>query len=617
EDVKGLWDQYRQKEINDELLMLFGWGDGGGGPTKEMLESARVLRDLPGFPRVRQGPAESFFARLEERLEGRDVPAWDGELYLEYHRGTYTSQAQVKRANRRAEVTYHDAEALSAMVCLLTGEHDYPAAELREGWEAILLNQFHDILPGSSIRAVYDDCADDYCRILGLGEAAIERAQGAIAARVAAAGPGAVVFNGLSWARDGLVALSWWEGLEGKTLRGPDGEPAPAQVVDEGGEKRLLVQVPGVPALGYRVYPLCDAAAGQGTGLTVSTTLLENEYYRAALDERGQITSLVDKRCAREVVPPGKRANVFQAFEDRPMDFDAWDIDIYYREKMVEVTDLVEAAVEEAGPVRGTLRLTWRFYDSTIVQRVTLYAGSRRIDFRTEVDWQERQVLLKVAFPADVRATKAAYDIQFGAIERPTHSNTSWDRARFEVVGHKWADLSEGDYGVALLNDCKYGHDVDAGVLRLSLIKSAVDPDPEADRGQHAFTYSLLPHAGGWRTGGVVEEGYALNNPLRAVVVAGAQASDLPAAYSHARVDAGHVIVETIKQAEDGDGWIVRAYESRQYRNPAVRLTMGRAVRRAVECNLVEEGDAAVDWRGDSLTFPIAPFEIKTFRVWF
>jgi len=351
----------------------------------------------------------------------------------------------------------------------------------------------------------------------------------------------------------------------------------------------------------------------------VTPALLENAFWRIELNERGQIASLWDRRRRRQVLAAGARGNVLQAFEDRPMDFDAWDIDIYYLEKMVEVDDLVEAVVEEAGPVRGTLRLTWRFYDSTITQRLSIYAHSPRIDFRTEIDWQERQVLLKVAFPVNVRATKATYDIQFGNLERPAHWNTDWDYARFEVVGHKWVDLSEGNYGVALLNDCKYGHDVRDGVLRLTLLKSAIDPDPEADRGKHVFTYSLLPHAGGWREGGVEAEAYALNNPLRAGLLPRAQAGDLPPAFSLARLgqDDDHVVLETIKQAEDGDGWIVRLYESRRCRSANVRLTFGRPLRRAVECNLVEEGEEPVAFEGQTLTFAIAPYEIKTFRVWF
>lgn len=534
--VKGSWDNYQQKEINDELLLAFGWGDGGGGPTKEMLEAARAMENLPGLPRVELGTAESYFARLEKRLEGKNVPVWDGELYLEYHRGTYTSQGHNKRANRKAEVLYHNAEWLSAVRSLLTGDH--PSAELREGWELILLNQFHDILPGSSIHEVYEDSRKDYERIRGIGEKALNDAQEAIVRYVAGMGAGdqgsregVVVFNPISWERSDLVELLWPERWQGRVFVDEDGQVMPLQIVERDGVKTALLEARGVPLLGYKVFFLAerDGKSQRGAGedvaeaaakdaaqddIIVTPEHLENRFYRIRLNRRGQVVSLYDKRSGREVLARGARANVFQVFEDKPLAFDAWDIDIYYQEKMREIEDLVDAKVEEAGRLRGTLSLKWRFFDSTIAQRIVLYGHSPRIDFQTVIDWHERQTLLKVAFPVNVRATKVTYDIQFGNIERPRHWNTSWDLARFEFVGHKWVDLSEGNYGVALLNDCKYGHDVKDNVLRLTLVKSAVSPDPEADKGEHVFTYSLLPHEGGWREGDVAREAYALNSPL-------------------------------------------------------------------------------------------------------
>ena len=248
---------------------------------------------------------------------------------------------------------------------------------------------------------------------------------------------------------------------------------------------------------------------------------------------------------------------------------------------------------------------------------LSLYAHSPRLDFRTEVDWHARQTLLKVAFPVDVRATRATYEIQFGSVERPTHWNTSWDWARFEAIGHKWVDLSEGNYGVALLNDCKYGHDIKDNVLRLTLLRSAIDPDPLADEGHHTFTYSLLPHAGDWRTAGVVREAYALNQPLVAVPVPAQPQGTLAPTFSLAAVDADHVVIETVKEAEAGEALVIRVYESHQVRSTGVRLSFARPIRNAVECNLVEEDERPVSFSGAGLTFPIRPFEIKTFKVWF
>ncbi|MBI4786269.1 MAG: alpha-mannosidase [Chloroflexi bacterium] len=620
-EVKGIWDVYQDRELNDELLLIYGWGDGGGGPTQEMLERARAMRNLPGLPRVELDTAENYFARLEKRLAEKSLPVWDGELYLEYHRGTYTSQARSKRANRQSEILFHDAEWLSALADVLTGQATYPQRELNRAWELILVNQFHDILPGSSIRQVYEDGQNDYAAIKQVGDMAIDAAARALVAQIAAPESGIVVFNSLSWERSDLIELPWAEEL------------AAGQTIKNQGEKRVLLLAENVPALGHCVIArsaLCDEAISNSQakdcialsglamtdGMTITANQLESRLYSIALDDRGQIVSLFDKTNQRDVLAPGARGNVLQAFEDKPMNFDAWDIDIYYPEKMTEVGELVDARVEEAGPLRGALRLQWRFHNSLITQRITLYRHSPRIDFRSEVDWHEHQVLLKVAFPVHVRATRATYDIQFGNVERPTHWNTSWDWARFEVVAHKWADLSEGNYGVALLNDCKYGYDCKNNVLRLTLLKSGIEPDANADQGPHAFTYSLLPHAGGWREANVAREAYALNYPLRALALPPNPHGALPARYGFAALDSDNVMVETVKKAEDGDAWIVRVYEYKQFRSRAVNLTFGQPIRRAVECNLLEEDDRPAAYQENRLTFGIDPYEIKTFKVW-
>ncbi len=616
-DVKGLWDNYRQKELNTELLLPFGWGDGGGGPTREMLENARALKNLPGLPRVEQGSAEAFFARLETRLQGQELPIWDGELYLEYHRGVYTSQAAVKRANRQAETLYHHAEWLACLAGQLTGM-EYPQTTLQNGWEKLLLNQFHDILPGSSIREVYEDSRRDHEAIREIGTAVLNAARDALTAKLPAAGPALALFNGLGWERGGLIALPWTPTLTGLTVPDAAGNPTPVQEITEEGKSHLLFSLSGIPALGYRVVSLVPAPSSPPPSpLTVAPGRIETPFYQIALNAAGQIVALIDKRDKRQLLAPGSRGNVFQTFNDRPMDFDAWDIDIYYQEKMEEIDTLVESVVEENGPLRGVLCQRWQFYNSTITQRLTVYADSPRVDFQTEVDWHEQQILLKVAFPVDVRATRATYEIQFGALERPTHRNTSWDHARFESVGHRWIDLSEGNNGVALLNDCKYGHDVHDNVMRLTLIKSAIEPDPTADQGIHRFTYSLLPHRGDWRTADVIPQAADLNNPLLCKLIESAQPGRLPAQFSFARVDAEHVVIETLKKAEADNAWVVRVYDARQYRNPAVHLTFGHPILYAVECNLVEEGAAVVEYHHDTLTFPIAPYEIKTFKVWF
>jgi alpha-mannosidase len=616
-DVKGIWNNYRQKAINDELLLPFGWGDGGGGPTTQMIEGGRVLRSLPGFPRVELGQAEPFFQRLEQRLRNEDVPVWDGELYLEFHRGTYTSQANNKRANRKAEVLYHDAEWLSTLRDVLLHQQAYPLQALRDGWELLLLNQFHDILPGSSIPQVYEDSQAQYKEIEQIGNDVVDQAQRAVLRNIATEQPSVVVFNSLAWQRNGLVECAAAE-LAQHSIPNQHGATTAMQAIEQEGERRWLLRVHDVPALGYRAYPLAEQEVNQAMeSLVVQPDLLENQFYRIALNEHGQLLSIWDKRHGREAFAPKQPGNVFQVFQDKPLAFDAWDIDIYYNEKAYPITELIEAVVEETGPLRGVLRLRWQFRGSTITQRATIYAHSPRIDFRTEVDWHEHQVLLKVAFPIAVRTSKATYDIQWGNIERPTHWNTSWDWARFESVAHKWVDLSEGNYGVALLNDCKYGHDIHNNIMRLTLLKAPVRPDGQADQGCHQFTYSLLPHGGDWREGCVAQHAYELNYPLRAAVIPVQPGGDLPDHFAFAACDAEHVIIETVKRAEDDDAWIVRAYEGKQHRNNHVAICFGAPIARAAECNLLEEVTGDMEVQDQQLRFAIAPYEIKTWKVWF
>ncbi|MEH7095778.1 alpha-mannosidase [Neobacillus vireti] len=614
--VKGIWDAYQQKEVNDELLLAFGWGDGGGGPTKDMIESARAMKNLPGLPRVQMDKSEAYFERVRERVKDKALPVWDGELYLEYHRGTYTSQAALKRANRQVEITYHNAEWLSTLSDYFTGEQNYPHEILNEGWEMLLLNQFHDILPGSSIRQVNEDARDDYRKVKRIAESVLNEAKSSIEQNIKTEHDSIVVHNSLSYERDGLIELPVSAALtESTTIVDEEGNKLPSQLIQDGHHKKVLIQAKNIPALGYKTFKLSNRSL-ENRGLVIKKDYLENDYYQIRLNDRGQIISLFDKRLEREVIAQGARGNVLQTFEDKPMNFDAWDIDLYYQEKMREIDQLAEVNIHEVGPVRGSLKLTWKFYDSTITQYLTIYKHSPRIDFRTQVDWNEKQTLVKVAFPVNVRSTKATYDIQFGNIERPTHWNTSWDHARFEVVGHKWVDLSEGNFGVSLLNDCKYGHDIKDNVIRLTLLKSSVSPDETADRGIHEFTYSLVPHKGDWREGNIVKEAYHLNVPLMAAELSANPKGNLPPAYQFAEIDRDHVLLETVKKAEDNDSIVFRFYEYKQFSNKT-NISFAKPIKKAVECNLIEEEVNPADYQDKTLSFAISPYEIKTFKVWF
>ncbi len=346
---------------------------------------------------------------------------------------------------------------------------------------------------------------------------------------------------------------------------------------------------------------------------------------RVTLDEAGEIASLVHKiapededgeAVEREVIAQGQTGNALVLFEDKPLRYDAWDIDIYYQSKpypLREIGTVESIRVVENGPVRAGIEITRRFLHSALTQRVSLYAHSPRVEFETEVDWQERQMLLKAAFPVAVNAARATYEIQFGSVERPTHGNTSWDWARFEVCGHKWADLSEGDYGVSLLNDCKYGHDIRDNVLRLTLLKGAVSPDPTADLGRHTFTYALLPHTGDWRAE-TVDEAYALNYPLLSRFTGAGRGGTLPTSYAFATVNDQGLIIETVKKAEDGDGIILRLYEAMNTRGTAT-LTLGFEIAEAFTVNLIEEDPAPARHTRNTVTFDYRPFEIKTFLL--
>jgi alpha-mannosidase len=607
-EVKGTWDAYKQKRAHSELLLAYGFGDGGGGPTMDMLETARRLKDMPGMPRFRTGTALEFFRHLEPKAPA--FPVWNDELYLEFHRGTYTSQARNKRYNRKAEIQYHDAEALASISSLFGG--GYPQERLLHGWRLILLNQFHDILPGSSIGEVYAESAEQYHEVLAIGADAAAAAVQEIGGQVALTADSALVFNTLGQTRSDAVELPLPRGATVRSVRGSTGA-VPVQVVaGEAGDERLLFQASDVPAYGWAAFALSSDAAPAAPALVARTDGLENQYFRIAVDAAGRLTSVYDKVNGREVLAAGAAGNEFVLFEDKPLNSDAWNIDVFYQEKSWPLAEAADVRVVETGPVRATIEVKRQFRRSALHQRISVYADAPRVDFDTWVDWHEKHTLLKVAFPFAVHSRRATYEIQFGSIDRATHWNTSWDWARFEVAGQRWADLSEGDYGASILNDCKYGYDTHDNVMRLTLLKSATSPDPEADQGEHRFTYSLYPHSGDWRSG-TVAQAASLNVPLKAVAL-GAQQGRLPAMWSLVSSTAANVVIDTVKKAEDDDSLVVRVYEAHGQRGSAM-LTFGRQLTAAVECNLMEEDERPVQWQGTTLSFDYLPYQIRTLKV--
>jgi alpha-mannosidase len=592
-------------------LYPFGWGDGGGGPTATMLESARRLADLDGLPRLTMEGPRAFFEAAEAEIP--DPAVWVGELYLELHRGTYTSQAAVKRGNRRGEFALRDAELWSTLAAGTPPVRD----DLERAWKTLLLHQFHDIIPGSGIHWVYRDAAEGHAEVARTAEAVTCEALASITAGVDTASHThpVVVFNSLSHPRDELVELDLPAGFDARAgtpvVVGPDGRRAPTQPA---GRARVLVQA-SAPPCGWAVHDLVtDGAAvtGPDPDLTAGARCLENGCLRVELDAAGLLTSVYDKHARREVLSgPG---NLLQLHPDYPNFYDAWDVDRFYLDRVDDIVTLESSEIVEDGPLRVALRLVRAFGESRIVQTVSLAVGSPYVEFASQVEWHETNRFLKVAFPLAVHSPRATYEIQYGHVERPTHANTSWDVARFEVCAHKWADLSESGYGVALLNDCKYGYDVRGNVMRLSLLRAPTWPDPVADRGMHHFTYRLLPHAGDLRDAGVIDAGYDLNVALRTVATT-PHAGPLPDVRSLVTVDRANVVVEVVKRPDDAgtgdDAVVLRMYEAWGRRGP-VTVTTPWPLRRVARADLLEREEERLAVDGSTVTLEVTPFEIVT-----
>ena len=635
--VMGTWQRYQNKDINGDVLTCYGHGDGGGGTTPQMLEEGRRLAKGVGrCPVVKQTGVREFFHRLEQNLEGKKVPKWSGELYLEFHRGTYTSMARNKKQNRKSEFLLGEAELWQVLAGELKAEKMYPAEELERAWKLLLLNQFHDILPGSSCKDVYEDSDIQYQEVRQIGERLVESARedilvaaGEDAAGEDVAGKKAAgekksgrkesvlaVFNQLSFARTGIVEVP-----EGETL--PDNENG-RRACQQGWDGSLLYLVETIPAKGIRmVNPKETACPAEPVILHMEEhdgrlTGIETGFYQIQFNENGEFSSLYDIEERRQVLKPGETGNRLIAFEDRPKEYDAWNIDAYYEEKQWDVQGLLEFKVLENVPLRACIYVKRQFLESEIEQYLYFYSHTKRIDFRTRVDWREHQILLKTAFPVDVLADKASYEVQFGNVERPTHRNTSWEQARFEVCAHKWADVSEYGYGVAVLNDCKYGMDIRESVMRLTLLKSGIFPNQDADNEVHEFTYSLYPHRGGFREGHVIQEAYDLNCPLHAVWASGKCGWNC----SYLTIEVENIIVDTVKQAEDGDGVIIRFYEAYGQRTETGILLPFSDGRQVEECDCLERpvGKAVAVREGTEAcekvwNLQFSPYEIKTLRV--
>ncbi|RAQ22707.1 alpha-mannosidase [Hydrogeniiclostridium mannosilyticum] len=598
--VLGSWKKFKNKELSKDVLISYGYGDGGGGVTRDMLEMRRRMDRLPGLPHVKTDTAREFFHKIHEDVQNTDqyVHTWDGELYLEYHRGTYTSQAYNKKMNRRLENKLAQTECLSSIAYILGGSYDQEA--INDSWECVLLHQFHDIIPGSSIHEVYEDSHKNY-------EAAEQKADAARGMALTFLTENRensfTVFSSCSFAGKELVHLA----VTGEGAFYDGAQQLPAQK-SAGGYDVLVDMTPfALKTIEFR--PAQVRAPESAFQVDLAARTLETPFYSIGWEEGGMLSRLFDKENQRSVLKDHQYGNVLEIFEDKPIDYDAWDIDIFYQQKKEIVSLSKPAELVEQGALKTVLRFTYRYNDSEICQDMTVYSDSRRIDFKTHVDWHESHRLLKTAFYTDIRSTKATYDIQFGHVERPTHWNNSWDWARFEVCGHKWADLSETGYGVSLLNNCKYGYNIKDNAMKLSLLKSAKYPDTSADMGEHDFTYALLPHAGTFLDGMVIEEANRLNLP--ALTVAGSTAKD---SRRLVKVSTNAVLVDVVKKAEDEDCLVVRLHECH---GSTVGFTLSSdfAWKKVESCNLLEEG-LGETFEQQELTLSMRPFEIKTFKIY-
>jgi len=531
-----------------------------------------------------------------------------GELYLEYHRGTYTSMARNKKYNRKTEFLNTDVELLN-VINMVSTKASYPQESINTCWETTLLNQFHDILPGSSIKEVYEDSKKDYERINSSAKGMLNLAIDNISSNIKMDSTSLVVFNQLSFERSDLVIFELPD--QWINVQIFEGQNQIISQIVEG--NKVIFFARNIPSKGYKTFVLKKNVQQYYNSSATKELNFSNKYFDVNLDNKGNITSIFDRLNQREVLKQNERGNVLQAFEDIPHNFDAWDINIYYQEKMWEINQVESIKVTEKGPVRACIKVKKKFLDSTIVQNIFIYNDIPRIDFSTWIDWKEKHILLKAAFPVDIHSDKATYEIQYGNVERPTHWNTSWDYARFEVCAHKWADLSEGDYGVGLLNDCKYGHDIKDSVMRLTMIKSPTDPNPDADREVHEFTYSLYPHSGDWKQGNVAKMAYALNCPMY-VKVEEAHEGNLPQHWSFINIDKNNVIIEVVKKAEASEDIIIRMYECFNQRSK-VTCNLFNNIEVVEECDLLENSIETLQVYNNSFTFNIKPYEIKTFKI--
>ena len=616
---------------NAEMMHLYGVGDHGGGPTRTMLDTAtRWMQPDVVFPNLQLSTAAAFFADLQPKLANINVPVWRDELYFEYHRGVFTTQAETKRRIRRTEELLLNAEKFSAIATLFGRK--YPSAEFDRGWKDLLFDDFHDIFPGSGIGVNYLDAKRNLEDVGRVGQGILDGSLEEIAENINLKGNGVpvVVFNSLSWEREEVIEreVRLPEAANSVEVVDATGKPVVSQVLfAERGTRRVrLLLKASVPGFGYSTYyvrPIAKPAATQ-TVLTASNDTLENEFVRLKVDPKtGCMTSLFDKRTKSETLAPAEIdtggpkdsicGNLLQTFRDKPKQWDAWNIDEDFEKEHWDLDKADEVTLVESGPLRAILRVKNHFQNSTFVRDIVVTAGSPRVDVKTTADWHEKHILLKLAMPLAAHNKMATFEIPYGSIERPTTRNTRAEQGKFEVPALQWADISDANHGLSLLNDCKYGYDAKGNVLRLSLLRSPEWPDPHADEGRHEFTYSLYAHSGNWKDALTVRSGYELNYPL--LTLQGEKHSgNLPEQHSFLELKAENVVLTATKKAEDDGAIIFRFYEWAGKEGDIV-LRPDRGTATAEETDLMERPVKTLGVENGGVVVHTKPFEIKTVRL--
>lgn len=605
ETIAGIWKTYSNKDLNHDLLLCYGYGDGGGGVNRDMLENRRSIEKIPALPSVASSTATDYFEKLHKTWNDTDNkafrPIWNREIYLEFHRGTYTSQAHNKLMNRSLELAYRDTEILHSMRAIKSQSFaHYPAHELHEGWKILLRNQFHDVIPGSSIHEVYEDSYEQYEEAKSIAIKCLD----ALSEKIPNSNTiSHTVVNSAGFTRSGYIALTddgdyQYEDESGKVL------------VSQSDNSIVHIYLKNIASFASK--GIIKKAGSKKNDFTNCFSFEKNTvtspFYSITWNKKGQLTSIYSKKLKREVLTD--TGNVFEIFEDKPRLYDAWELEGTIDLKKEEIDTFTGVKLLSCGDCFIKLEFSWTYNKSTIIQNLILYHDLERVDFETTVSWYEKSKLLKTVFPVDVQSTKARYDIQYGSLERPTHQSTSWDYAMFEVVAHQWADLAERGFGVALMNNCKYGYDIQHNRMRLTLLKSAEHPDPTADEGIQKFTYSILPHAEEWYKSNLIYEAWDLNSPLRVLhgdLVSTLQSTDNLPLFE---LNNDYILVDAIKKTEDGNNILFRCHETSGGQT-ALKLKLNFPLKGWYEADLMEKSIGKLQ-SSTTIERTLSPFEIFT-----